>query len=40
MIDIARAMLPGGSVADYQIGRGLSEPFSAHSAFLQMSLWS
>jgi hypothetical protein len=24
MIDIARAMLPGGTVGDYQIGRGMS----------------
>ena len=24
MIDVARAMLPGGSVGDYQIGRGMS----------------
>src|SRR4029077_1398779 len=29
MIDIARAMLPGGNIGGYQIGRGVSRPVLA-----------
>ena len=34
MIDIARAMLPDGSVGDYQIGRGMSGAVFRPSVFL------